>query len=47
VWVAARKAEGFPVTAACTIAGMSTSTFYEWAQEQVQASLRANAGWRT
>ena len=30
-WVAARKAEGFPITAACQIAGISTSTFYQWA----------------
>ena len=35
-WVAARKAEGFPATAACKVAGISTSTFYEWARARVQ-----------
>ena len=30
LWVVARKAEGFPVTAACAVAEISTSTFYEW-----------------
>jgi transposase InsO family protein len=40
-WVAARKAEGFPVTAACKMAGISTSTFYEWAQARVQGPTEA------
>lgn len=30
-WVDSRKAEGFPVTAACSAAGIATTTFYEWA----------------
>ena len=29
-WVDSRKAEGFPVTMACTVAGVSTTTFYDW-----------------
>jgi putative transposase len=31
VWVDSRRAEGFPVTAACSAAGIATTTFYEWA----------------
>lgn len=30
-WVDSRKAEGFPVTAACSVAGISTTAFYDWA----------------
>jgi len=30
-WIDARKAEGFPVVAACRTAEVSTSSFYEWA----------------
>ncbi len=33
MWVNSRKAEGFPVIMACKAAGISSSTFYEWAQE--------------
>ena len=29
-WIGARKAEGFPVDAACAVAEVSTSAFYEW-----------------
>ena len=29
-WVAARKAEGFPITAACEIADVSRQAFYDW-----------------
>ena len=29
-WVDSRKAEGFPVTAACAVAAVSTSMFYQW-----------------
>jgi len=25
-----RKAEGFPVVAACRVAGVATSSYYEW-----------------
>ena len=30
LWVDSRKAEAFPVTAACEVAGISTTTFYDW-----------------
>lgn len=33
--VAARKAEGFPVTRACEIAGVSRSAFYDWSSRPV------------
>jgi len=33
-WVAARKAEGFPTTAACDVAGVSRQAFYDWAVRQ-------------
>lgn len=29
-WVAARKAEGFPTKAACSVAEVSRQTFYDW-----------------
>ena len=29
-FVDARKAEGFPVLAACSVAGVSTSAYYDW-----------------
>ena len=29
-WVAARRAEGFPTTAACGVAGVSRQGFYDW-----------------
>lgn len=31
-WVAARKAEGFPTTAACEVADVSRQGFYDWRQ---------------
>lgn len=34
-WVAARKAEGFPITAACAAAGVSRQAFYDWKQRRV------------
>ena len=30
VWVTARKAEGFPITASCDAAGVSCQAFYDW-----------------
>ena len=30
VWVAARKAEGFPTTMACEVAEVSRQAFYDW-----------------
>ena len=35
-WVAARKAEGFPITAACKVADVSRQAFHDW-----QAKLAA------
>ena len=29
-WVDARRAEGFPATVACQVAGISTTMFYDW-----------------
>lgn len=34
-WVAARKAEGFPITAACRVAEVSTTAFHDWRQRDV------------
>jgi putative transposase len=31
-WVAARKAEGFPITMACTVAEVSRQAFHDWRQ---------------
>ncbi|MDH3682957.1 MAG: IS3 family transposase [Acidimicrobiia bacterium] len=33
-WVAARKAEGFPTTAACKVTGVSRPAFYDWLQSE-------------
>jgi putative transposase len=33
-WVAARKAEGFPITAACTVAEVSTTAFDDWRRRE-------------
>lgn len=30
MWVDSRKAEGFPVAAACAVADVSTSAYYAW-----------------
>jgi len=30
LWVASRRAEGFPTTAACDVAGVSRQAFYDW-----------------
>ena len=32
--VADQKAAGFPVTAACEVAGVSTSGFYDWCRRE-------------
>ena len=34
LWVTARRAEGFPTTAACRAAGVSRQAFYDWAARQ-------------
>ena len=36
LWVAARRAEGFPTTAACAAAGVSRQAFYDWSGQQAQ-----------
>lgn len=33
-WVAARRAEGFPTTAACDVAAVSPQAFYDWRRRQ-------------
>jgi len=39
LWVTARKAEGFPTTTACEVAGVSRQAFYDWqAQVRVPAT---------
>ena len=38
--VAAQKADGFPVTAACEAAGVSPSAFYDWTAQAANPSLR-------
>jgi len=32
-WVAARKAEGFPITRACRVAEVSRQAFHDWRAE--------------
>ena len=34
-WIAARKAEGFPITAACEIAEVSRQAFNDWRHKLV------------
>lgn len=40
-WVAARKAEGFPTTAACKVAEVSTSAFDDWRRRQAAGPTAA------
>jgi transposase InsO family protein len=40
-WVAARKAEGFPTTAACAAADVSRQAFYDWRRRQAAGSTDA------
>jgi putative transposase len=35
-WVAARKAEGFPITAACGVAGVSSTAFNDWRRREAR-----------
>ena len=37
-FVDARKAEGFPVTAACNVAGIATSSYYDWLERSASPS---------
>jgi putative transposase len=41
-FVDARKAEGFPVTAACNVAGIATSSYYDWLERSASPT---NAEW--
>lgn len=40
-WVAARKAEGFPTTAACDAAGVSRQAFYDWCAREAAGPTEA------
>lgn len=40
-WVAARKAEGFPITAACKVAEVSTTAFDDWRRRQAAGPTAA------
>ncbi len=40
-WVAARKAEGFPTTAACQVARVSRQAFYDWQARQAAGPTEA------
>ena len=42
-WVAARKAEGFPTTLCCTVAGVSRQSFYGWRARRAAATDRERA----
>ena len=44
LWVAARRAGGFPTTAACRAAGVSRQAFYDWSGQQASGpSAKASA----
>ena len=40
-WVAARKAEGFPITVACRVAGVSRQAFHDWRASGAVGPTRA------
>ncbi len=40
-WVASRKAEGFPTTKACEVAGVSPQAFYDWRRRQASGPTAA------
>jgi hypothetical protein len=40
-WVDARKAEQFPVAAACEAAGVSTSSYYGWVASRARGPAAA------
>lgn len=42
-WVAARKAEGFPITAACKVAEVSTTAFNDWRRREAAGPTAAEA----
>lgn len=41
MWVTARKAEGFPTTTSCDVAGVSRQAFYDWRQQQATEPSKA------
>ena len=41
LWVAARKAEGFPTTVACAVAQVSRLGFYAWCRRSAAAPTAA------
>lgn len=41
-WVAARKAEGFPITAACTVAEVSTTAYHDWVRREAAGPTEAD-----
>src|ERR687891_520784 len=45
-WVAARKAEGFPITAACKVAEVSTTAFDDWRRRGAGAGAKNKGGGR-
>ncbi len=38
LWVASRKAEGFPTVVSCRIAGVGRQAFYDWSDRQARGS---------
>ena len=40
-WVAARKVEGFPITAACVVAQVSATAFHDWRRRQAAGPTEA------
>jgi putative transposase len=42
-WVAARKAEGFPITAACKVAEVSKTAFDDWRRKQATGPTETEA----
>jgi len=40
-WVAARKAEGFPITMACAVADVSRQAFHDWRSRTAAGPSRA------
>ena len=42
-WVAARRAEGFPITAACAVAQVSRQGFYAWRRRSTSGPSAAES----
>lgn len=41
-WIASQKACGFPVSVACSVAEVSTSSYYEWAAREMRGPSDAD-----